>query len=124
MGQTHLTPHFLVRQAWGVGLRDRVRGGLGVRRGDLTLIVLCQEPLRDPKAPWWDGMCHLVELLGPCLPVEDLAGQGSGRESHRVADRHVPSTSLPKILSGFVLSLSGGTGSSIWDSDSSHFLFL
>lgn len=77
MGQTHLTPHFLVRQAWGVGLRDRVRGGLGVRRGDLALIVLCQEPLRDPKAPWWDGMCHLVELLGPCLPVEDLAGQGS-----------------------------------------------
>lgn len=55
MARTHLTPRFLVRQAWGVGLGHRAWGGLGVRRGNLALIMLCREPLRDPEAHGWNS---------------------------------------------------------------------
>ena len=72
---------FFSKASMGCGPWDRVWGGLGVRRDDLALIILCWEPLRGPKVHWWDGMCHILELLGPC-PSVDLAGQGASQESH------------------------------------------
>lgn len=92
MGQTHLTPHFLVRQAWGVGLGKRVPGGLGVRTGDLALIMHCQEPLTDPRAPWLEGYAALRSSWAPVSPSGTWRGrcQRGNHEGSQAHALHLP----------------------------------
>lgn len=91
---------FFSKASMGCGPWGRGQGGLGARTGDPALTVPCQEPQGIQRPSWWDGICHLVELLGPCLSVgqsKDLGGARCQPVTVR-ANIHEPFPSLPRSL--------------------------